>query len=85
MTIFDLITRSQAIRVEILHHLYQARLAQPTAPWVWRRDLEEVAGGPIAFEAGYLVERGHIIQDGPRYRITTQGIDQVEGGLKASA
>jgi len=85
MTLFDLITRSQAIRVEILRHLYQARLEQASVPWVTGHALFEMAAGPVAFELSYLIERGYIVKDNIRYCITADGIDQVEGGLKASA
>ena len=85
MTLFDLITRSQAIRTAILHTLYQARLAQPTAPGVAHRDLDEMAAGPVAFELGYLIECGYVVKDNIQCCITAAGIDQVERGMKASA
>lgn len=86
MTLFDLITRSQSLRDDILYHLYQARLTQPYAPGVAGRVLEEVTGGSVAFELGYLIERGYVASaSDQRYCITADGIDQIEGGLKASA
>lgn len=73
--------QSQAIRRALLGHLYQQRRANPEAPFVWRRDLENTAGGPVEFELGYLVEHGDIQQDGIKYRITAQGIDRIEQAL----
>lgn len=72
------LAKSQAARRTVLAHLYRQRCEQPKSPFVWRRDLEEAAGGPVEFELGYLAERGDIVTDGPKYRITAQGIDQIE-------
>lgn len=74
----DRIIKSRALRAAVLRHLYATRLDNPVAPWVWRRDLEQEAGAPLAFELDYLVERGDLAQDGPKYRITAQGIDRIE-------
>ncbi len=74
----DRIAQSQALRASILCHLYQLRIEKPADHWQWRRSLEEVAGGPVAFELDYLVERGDVEQNGLRYRITAQGIDHCE-------
>lgn len=73
------IEKSQATRLGILRQLYHVRIETPETPWVWRRDIEQQSGGPIVFELGYLAERGDLALDGPKYRITAQGIDHLEG------
>ena len=72
------ITQSQALRGTLLRELHRSRLENPAQPWRWRRDLEQAAGGPVDFELDYLVERGDIVQDGLKFRITAQGIDVCE-------
>lgn len=72
------IKTSRAVRLDILRVLYVARVENPDKPWVWCRDIEQAARRPVAFELDYLIERGDLRQDGPKYRITAAGIDRLE-------
>jgi len=66
-------------RRNILERLYDARLGETRVRlgYVTEHDLRD-ALGDCTFNLGYLAERGLIQADGPRYRITADGIDAVE-------
>ncbi len=68
-------------RRHILEQLYDARLSETRVRlgYVTEHHLRD-ALGECTFNLGYLVERGLVSADGPRYRITADGIDAVEAG-----
>ncbi len=73
------IEQSKAIRRCLLKALYAVRRSEKKLEvFVWRRDLEAEAGCDIDFDLGYLIDRGLVQQDGPKYRITALGIDEIE-------
>lgn len=60
-------------RYELLGFLYAARELKPSNGWVSEYDIKN-ALGDAAFAIAVLQETGHIKSDGPRHRITGDGV-----------